>query len=57
MFWAFAVMALGCWYGFDEWIGTRALRGKECGLKGVRGGFELREDRTRRLVQEIEETA
>ena len=50
-------MALGCWYGFDEWIGTRALRGKECGLKGVRGGFKLREDRTRRLVQEIEEKA
>ncbi len=48
-------MALGCWYGFDELIGTRALRGKECGLKGVRGGLELREDRTRRLVQEIEE--
>ena len=55
MYWAFAVMALGCWYGFDEWIGTRALRGKECGLKGVRGGLELREDRTRGLVQEIEE--
>jgi hypothetical protein len=35
----------------------RALRGKECIVKGVRDGSEVREDRTRLLVQEIEKMA
>ncbi len=47
IFWAFAVIALGFWEGFDEWIGIRALRGKERAVNGVRGGSELSEDRTR----------
>jgi len=56
VFWAFAVIALGFWEGFDERICTRALGGKECMVKGVRDGSEVREDRTRWLVQEIEKT-
>ena len=39
VFWAFAVIALG---------------GKECMVKGVRDGSEVREDRTRWLVQGID---
>ncbi len=54
VFWAFAVIALGFLEGFDEWIGTRALGGKDFMVKGVRDGSEVREDRTRWLVQEIE---
>ena len=29
VFWAFAVIALGFWEGFDEWIGTRACVERE----------------------------
>ena len=42
--------------GFDEGICTRAFVGKECMVKGVRDGSEVREDRTRCLVQEIGKT-
>jgi hypothetical protein len=56
VFWAFAVIALGFWEGFDERICTRALGGKECMVKGVWDGFEVWEDRTSWLVKEIEKT-
>ncbi len=40
-------MAVGFLQGFDRWVGTCAFRGKECGVKGVRDGSELREDSSR----------
>jgi hypothetical protein len=39
-------MGVGFSQGYDS-SGTCAFRGKECGVAGVRWGFELREDMTR----------
>ena len=42
--------------GFDQRVGKCVLRGKECGVAGLRGGFELRKDTTTLQAQEMTKT-
>ncbi len=40
----------------DQRVGKCVFRGKECGVAGLRGGFELRKDTTTLQAQEMTKT-
>ena len=50
------MLAVAFLQGFDQRVGKCVLRGKECGVAGLRGGFELRKDTTTLQAQEMTKT-